>query len=409
MLFLPWRSEEQELLQIDSSEKFNVNLDSIFQNSKEFYFDRNIDDLVLEEMFREVENEQDGSSNEFQLAQLYRLEKEDYFEADEVEESHERKKVDNFLPPKLIPEQDYLNIMRSLNERQRCFVINVLHLYKTSENPYYFFLSGGAGVGKSHVITAIVQSVLRYNCRFPTEHPEDVCVIVSAPTGKAAFNVFGMTLHCTFKLPPNQSCGKLCDLDSSSLNSLRARLLNVKLFIVDEISMVSNRQLYIIDQRLRQIFANSLDFGGKPVIVVGDLRQLAPVAGSHVFKIPDHLPLGSCVGNHLWEKFSLYELKEIMRQKGDFEFCKALNNMAIGEMDSDDVKLIKSREVTVSNEPPQTAINLFSTNEECSEFNSKLHGKLQTEGALSLAFDRIQGTLLLLMISIIIYHLITSL
>jgi hypothetical protein len=281
--------------------------------------------------------------------------------------------------------------MRALNEKQRRFVLNVLNLLKTSKEPFYYFLSGGAGVGKSHAITAVVQSYIRYNCQFPTTHPEDICVLVAAPTGKAAFNVFGMTLHCTFKLPPNQACGKLCDLDNSALNTLRAKLINVDLFIIDEISMVSNRQLYDIDQRLRQIFSTPKDFGGKSVIVVGHLRQLAPVAGTYVFKPPKHLPLGLCVGNHLWGQFSLFELDEVMRQKGDLAFCKALNNMSEGTMDEDDIKLIKSREVNENNAPPDFAINLFATNEECRVYNASVHQKLKTDGILSVAFDRVQG------------------
>jgi len=226
---------------------------------------------------------------------------------------------------------------------------------------------------------------------FPTTSPEDSCVIVAAPTGKAAFNVFGMTLHCTFKLPPNQNSGKLCDLESGVLSSVRVKLKNVKLFIIDEISMVSVRQLYDIDQRLRQIFATTREFGGKSVIVVGHLRQLAPVAGSYVFRPPVHLPLGLCVGNYLWSKFALYELDEVMRQKGDMEFCKALNNMAEGLMDAEDIQLIKSREINENNKPPENAIHLFATNEECRYHNDLVHKKLNTEGALSMAFDRIQG------------------
>jgi hypothetical protein len=157
--------------------------------------------------------------------------------------------------------------------------------------------------------------------------------------------------------------------------------------------MVSVRQLYEIDQRLRQIFCSREDFGNRSIIVVGHLRQLPPVAAKYVFETPSHLPLGEIVGNHLWPKFSLYELDEIMRQQGEFEFCKALNNMAEGCMDPEDITLIRSREISPTNQPPSDAIWMFGTNVECRNYNSKVHNilKLTTEGALATAQDKIEG------------------
>jgi len=394
MLFLPWRDEEDDLLSKDMLETFQANVHVILENSEPFYFDREIDDLILQDLSEDLEEDSNEAEECNIVSNHMKLMQEDeYSELDILEEMGDSNRVEHFLPPKLVLEAEYVKIMRALNERQQKFVLNVLHLLKVSCDPFYMFLSGGAGVGKSHTITAIVQSYIRYNNQFPTTHPEDICVVVAAPTGKAAFNVFGMTLHCTFKLPPNQNSDKLCNLDSSKLNTLRCKLLHVKLFIIDEISMVSNRQFYDIDQRLRQIFATSTAFGGKSVIVVGHLRQLPPVAGTYVFKPPSHLPLGVCVGNHLWELFSLYELDEIMRQKGEMEFCKALNNMAEGVMDEADVSLIKSREICKGNIPPDSAIRLFSSNEECQIYNDSIHKKLKTDGALSVAFDSIQGKL----------------
>jgi DNA replication protein DnaC len=395
MLFLPWRDEEHELLLVNTTEQFQKYNNVVLSNSKPFYFDREVDDLILQDIVDETQEEINNcdENDEVLGSNLSLIQEDDFYEADVEEEKSENVvvRVEQFLPPRLVTEPEYLNIMRALNEKQRRFVLNVLNLLKTSKEPFYYFLSGGAGVGKSHAITAIVQSYMRYNCLFPPTHPEDICVLVAAPTGKAAFNVFGMTLHCTFKLPPNQAGGKLCDLDSSALNTLRTKLFHVNLFIIDEISMVSNRQFYDIDQRLRQIFSTTKDFGGKSVIAVGHLRQLAPVAGTYVFKPPKHIPLGLCVGNHLWHKFSLFELDEVMRQKGDLAFCNALNNMAEGTMKDEDIKLIKSREVNENNAPPDFAINLFATNEECRVYNASVHQKLKTDGILSVAFDRVQG------------------
>ena len=129
--------------------------------------------------------------------------------------------------------------------------------------------------------------------------------------------------------------------------------------------------------------------------MVGHLRQLPPVAAPYVFKPPRHIPLGECVGNHLWQKFQLFELVEIMRQRGEYDFCKALNNMSQGCMDADDIRLIRSRKITPANCPPTNAIHLFATNKECQEHNTMIHIRLQSEPAaeraLSTAFDKVQG------------------
>jgi hypothetical protein len=175
------------------------------------------------------------------------------------------------------------------------------------------------------------------------------------------------------------------------VNSVRVKLAETKLFIFDEVSMLSVRQFYQIDQRLRQIFASILPFGGRSVLVVGHLRQLPPIGGRFVFQVPSHLPMGQLVGNHLWEQFRIFELDEIMRQRGEFAFCKALNNMSEGCMDENDIALIKSRQISPTNQPPEEAIWLFAINAECAEHNGKVHTSLHTEWAMATSHDKIEG------------------
>ncbi|OXA43032.1 ATP-dependent DNA helicase pif1 [Folsomia candida] len=365
MLFVPWRDEKKDLIDIDKLSTALTHQDQLKLNSQPFYFNHDVDDELLQGLLEDAEVRQLEQEDDQPMVENDKgVEAEDYFNDFNVDDfTPTTSKVERFLPPRL-----------------------------TGKVPFQDFLSGGAGVGKSHVVTAIVQSFMRYCSKFPNVNPDQLCVLVAAPTGKAAFNVFGMTLHCTFRLPPTQSAGGLGDLQSGILNTLRIRLEGVKLFIIDEISMVSVKQLYDIDQRLRQIYETAEPFGGKSFVVVGHLRQLPPIGGSYVFKPPTHIPRGAVVGNHLWELFQLYELTEIMRQRDEWEFCKALNNMAEGIMDEDDIALIKSREVTPQNQPPDTGIRLYKTNAECQEYNSEVHAKLSSDGAMSTAHDKIQGS-----------------
>ena len=179
-------------------------------------------------------------------------------------------------------------------------------------------------------------------------------------------------------------------LQSGILNSYRQKLIETKLIVIDEISMVSVKMLYDIDYRLREIYGNQLPFGGKPVLAVGHLRQIPPVAAPFVFTKPRHLPTGNIVGNHLWDLFRLYELTEIMRQKGDAKFCKALNNLAEGCLDDDDFILLKSREITDDSLIPSNAIHLFLTNEDFQKHNFDIYFKLKSKGIVSIFIDTIQ-------------------
>lgn len=396
MLFLPWRDEEAELLNVNSIEKGCLNASQIEENSKPFYHNRKINETDIRDSFLNAENElvEETEEQEENLLQV-----DEDFLADAMVDSNsaiERTEmIENFLPPYLIPDIEYKNIMRSLNEKQRRFVLDILHKLKTSDEQFNTFLNGGAGVGKSLGIRAIVQSVLRFFNSQPGNDPSKLPVIVMAFTGRAAFNVLGMTIHHTLRMAPLQKHvgnSLMKDLDASTLNTLRSKLSQLKLIIIDEISMVSVQMLYQIDQRLRQIFAVDTDFGGIPILVVGHFRQLPPIGGAFVFANPSHCLAGAVCDNYLWNNnFRFYEFDEIMRQRGDDVFCKALNNMSEGIMDTSDIAIIKSREITDNLVPPVTAVWLFKTNRECAEYNAKFHSSLPGEGADSVAIDKVQG------------------
>ena len=61
-----------------------------------------------------------------------------------------------------VPDQEYCHIVQTLNKEQKEFFYHILHLMKTSNDPFCCFLSGGAGVGKSHVTKALYQAALKY-------------------------------------------------------------------------------------------------------------------------------------------------------------------------------------------------------------------------------------------------------
>ncbi len=384
LLFVPWKDEDE--FSGDTIQIAEQNMHTIMDNSKPFYFSREIDENTLAELLEEQRNLEEEET---------RNEEENIFEEDEqyladtfIEGDDNQRRIEQFLPPKQISDDDYYTMMRSLNPEQRRFDMNVLHLVKTSEEPFYHFLSGGAGVGKSHAIRAIVQSVLRYQGKQPDMDPSKIAVLVAAPTGMAAFNVGGMTIHGAFRLPPTQNIEPLSSLTDSMRNSLFALLECVQLVIIDEVSMMLLKQLYDIDFRLQEVYDRPDDFGKKSIIVVGHLRQLRPIGGRRVFET---MNTRQYTGNHLWPKFRLYELTEIMRQRGEADFCRALNNMSEGAMNREDIRLVKECEISDARQPPDDAIWLFKTNAQCQKYNLEYFQKLTGDGAPSVAFDTLEG------------------
>ena len=169
-------------------------------------------------------------------------------------------------------------MVQILNKEQKEFFCHVLHLMKTSNDPFYCFLSGVASVDKSHVTKVLYQAALTYYNARTGDDFHQVKVLMLAPTGKAAYNIKGNTIHSALAIPACQSLKDYKPLDSSRLNTLRCQLGGVKLIYLDEISMVGNTIFNVqINNRLKDIKGSKDDFGGVSIIAIGDLFQLQPV------------------------------------------------------------------------------------------------------------------------------------
>ena len=156
------------------------------------------------------------------------------------------------------------------------------------------------------------------------------------PTGKAAY----LIIHSVFHISASHGYAYK-SLTADKLNNLRVKFKDVKLIIIDEISMVGCSMWIYINRRLQHIVGNQQPFGGIHIIAVGDLFQLKPVMDSWKFKNPskDYIPLAI----NLWqEHMTMFELDEIMRQKGR-EFAELLNRLREGNQANDDINLLKTR------------------------------------------------------------------
>ena len=268
-------------------------------------------------------------------------------------------------------------MLQSMNTTQKRIFYHIRDWCIRSKNkdpsltPFRLFVTGGAGVGKSHLINCVYGActkILR-----TSEAPGDITILLLAPTGTAAHNINGQTIHSVFKIPVEHS-RQYQPLSCDTLNTLRATLESVKIIIIDEVSMVGGRLLEYLDSRLRQIMGvrhseEEAIFGNVSVLAVGDFYQLPPVGAS-----PLVLP-STFFGNALFrDNFQLVELTEVMRQKDDALFANALNNLRIKKkeacMKPDIDEMLKSR--VDQTDVPVTALHVFGTNAQVDNHNHML-------------------------------------
>lgn len=178
--------------------------------------------------------------------------------------------------PHTLEEIAYKEKIAKLNAGQMKIFLEVVSRIKQGDT-FHLLVTGGAGTGKSFLINVLYNAALRYYNSLPNVEVDQLKVLLCAPTGKAAFNIHGMTLHRAFSLPVSQCRGKMPNLSADVLSTVRSHLRGLKLLILDEISMIGLKMIHNVDERLKQIMGNNKLFGGIPVIAFGDFNQLQPV------------------------------------------------------------------------------------------------------------------------------------
>lgn len=202
------------------------------------------------------------------------------------------------------------------------------------------FLTGKAGTGKS--------TFLRHICKTTKKK-----YVVLAPTGIAAVNVGGMTMHSFFRIPFKPV---LPDDPDFSISRIRQRLKYPKslvklikkldLIIIDEISMVRADIIDFMDKVLRVYNENMREpFGGKQLLLVGDIFQLEPVVTADMRDILKKYYVNSYFFNaRAFSGFSVVpiELRKVYRQS-DSGFISMLDRIRLGKPTSDDLLRLNSR------------------------------------------------------------------
>lgn len=227
---------------------------------------------------------------------------------------------------------------------------------------------GKPGVGKSVLNNALLTLSKKY-------------WTMAAPTGLAAINVCGKTLHSLFGIPVSQGIFHPNFRNfTTNDNILRNLRYTVKRLIIDEISMVRADTFDYIDRLLKFVKGNDLPFGGIQVVIVGDFFQLPPIVTRDEVK-----PL-----KEFWESefvfsskaflngnFQIEELTEVLRQKGDNKFIDILHSARTGDIDLKQLALLNNQ---VHPSIEDIRIRLSGTKKQAEEVNQSFLSKISEPG-----------------------------
>ena len=213
------------------------------------------------------------------------------------------------------------------------------------------FLTGKAGTGKSTFL------------RYVAQHTKKKLVIL-APTGIAAINAGGQTLHSFFKLPfhpllPNDSRYNVRNIRKTLKynNDLIKLLRELELIIIDEISMVRADIIDFIDRLLRIYCRNMREpFGGKQLLLVGDIFQLEPVVKEDEWRLMQPFYASAYFFSaKVWEQMQLVsvELRKVYRQT-DSNFIAILDRIRENAATDADLQAINSRATVADGSPVGT-------------------------------------------------------
>ena len=218
------------------------------------------------------------------------------------------------------------------------------------------FLTGKAGTGKSTFLRYVAENTKKKH-------------VILAPTGIAAINAGGATLHSFFRLPfhpllPNDSRYDRRHIrETLKYTSAQRKLLReIELIIIDEISMVRADIIDFIDKVLRIFTRNYEPFGGKQLLLVGDIFQLEPVVREEDRQLLNPFyPSAYFFHAKVWQQMQLVsiELRKVYRQRDD-RFIALLDRIRQNQATQQDLIALNSR-VSPSSSPIRCESAVTST------------------------------------------------
>ena len=254
------------------------------------------------------------------------------------------------------------------------------------------FLTGKAGTGKTTFLRGLAEN--------PTKR-----LVILAPTGVAAINAGGQTIHSFFQLefgpqipddvihttPANTTPGtdaihrvsRVSTVQYQKMSSVKLKIIrSLELLVIDEISMVRADLLDAVDAVMRRVRHNEKPFGGVQVLMIGDIHQLAPVAKEEEWALlHDYYKSVYFFDSHVLTKtpYCCIELEHIYRQE-DRQFIDILNKVRNNCLDSDSLRILNSHyHPNFESDDDAGYITLMTHNRQVDEINESKLNALKTK------------------------------
>ena len=351
LLYYPWHNEDDIISPFTTYHESYINKqDIIHQNAEKFNedcveFNVDLADLVknIPQSAWEMVAPNIGQDNTithlqgFSTLQNEETEKEDTI--DTVCDDNTRNKRDKLsrLYAKAAKRQDmnfqeYCKYVCTLNKEQchivmynRAWCKSYINAQRHGEKQegYRIFLSGPGGTGKSHIVHLIQRDMANFFKHTVKPDDDQPIVLITAPTGSAAFQIGGSTIHSAFLLHDNFKSKPSWE----KRTQMQLKLEHMMLSITDEISMVGFKQFQSMNQTMCTLKGTTDgSWGDICVLAVGDLYQLPPVGQCLIYISPQIVHMLNDIAPNGWEKMQLHELTQSMRQK-DMKFIVSEQNM----------------------------------------------------------------------------------
>ena len=224
------------------------------------------------------------------------------------------------------------------------------------------FLTGKAGTGKTTFLREVVES-------------SNKRVVVVAPTGIAAINAGGVTIHSFFQLPLHPYIpGVKVESKFAFSKEKRSIIKTIDVLVIDEISMVRSDLLDAVDSVLRRFRDRNKPFGGVQLLMIGDLQQLTPVVTDEEAELLSHYySTPYFFGSHALGKvdYVTIELKQIYRQQ-DESFVSILNEIRSGRPSQQVINILNERYMpSFTPDPEDGYIRLTTHNNTANSYNDE--------------------------------------
>jgi hypothetical protein len=237
------------------------------------------------------------------------------------------------------------------------------------------FLTGKAGTGKTTFLHNLEKNSVKR-------------MIITAPTGVAAINAGGVTLHSFFQLPfgpcvPGSEGYERHKQRRFRFSKEKKQIIkSLDLLVIDEISMVRADLLDAVDEVLRRYRYNNAPFGGVQLLMIGDLHQLSPVARQDEWQLLEsHYPSVYFFSSHALAKTQLVtvELQHIFRQSDD-RFIELLNRVRNNQLDTASLAALNQRYIAdFSVDKEEGYITLTTHNRSADTINRSRLAELPTK------------------------------